>query len=71
MIPTRGNIHRGHLRAINEEFVGSVKNAEMDLHLDSCTDITLISYEYYESLATKPSIKQGMRLQLWQLTDKD
>lgn len=71
MIPTRGNIHRGHLRAINERFVGSVKNAEMDLHLDSCTDITLISYEYYESLATKPSIKQGMRLQLWQLTDKD
>ena len=52
-------------------FVGSLKNAETDLRLDSCADITLISYEFYESLVTKPSIKQGMRLQLWQLTDKD
>ena len=52
-------------------FVGSLKNAETDLRLDSCADITLISYEFYESLAVKPSIKQGMRLQLWQLTDKD
>ena len=52
-------------------FVGSLKNAETDLRLDSCADITLISYEFYESLVIKPSIKQGMRLQLWQLTDKD
>ena len=52
-------------------FVGSLKNAETDLRLDSCADITLISYEFYESLAVKPSIKQGMRLQLWQLMDKD
>ena len=48
-----------------------MKNAETDLRLDSCANITLISYEFYESLAVKPSIKQGMRLQLWQLMDKD
>ena len=52
-------------------FVGSLKNDETDLRLDSCADITLISHEFYESLATKPPIKQGMRMQLWQLTDTD
>ena len=52
-------------------FVGGLKNVEVDLRLDSCADITLISHEFYESLITKPSIKQGMRMQLWQLTDKD
>ena len=52
-------------------FVGSLQNPETDLRLDSCADITLISYEFYELLITKPSIKQGMRLQLWQLMDKD
>ena len=52
-------------------FVGSLKNAETDLRLDSCADVTLISNEFYESLTARPSIKQGMRMQLWQLTDKD
>lgn len=52
-------------------FVGSLKNVETDLRLDSCADVTLISNEFYESLTARPSIKQGMRMQLWQLTDKD
>ena len=52
-------------------FAGSLKKAEMDLRLDSCADITLISHEFYESLVSKPSIKQGMRMNLWQLMDKD
>jgi len=49
----------------------SLKNSEVDLRLDSCADITLISSEFYDSLLDKPKIKQGMRMQLWQLTDKD
>lgn len=52
-------------------FVGGLSNVETDLRLDSCADITLISYEFYEKLVSKPSIKQGMRMRLWQLTDKD
>jgi len=52
-------------------FIGSLKNVKTDFRLDSCMDITLISYEFYKELVTKPSIKQGMRLQLWQLMDKD
>jgi len=52
-------------------FVGGLNNIEMDLQLDSCADITLISHKFYESLTSKPSIKQGMRMCLWQLMDKD
>ena len=52
-------------------FVGGLNNVETDLRLDSCADITLISYDFYEQLTSKPSIKQGMRMRLWQLTDKD
>ena len=52
-------------------FVGGLNNDETDLRLDSCADITLISHEFYESLTSKPLIKQGMRMRLWQLTDKD
>ena len=52
-------------------FVGGLNNVETDLRLDSCADITLISYEFYEQLVSKPKIKQGMRMRLWQLTDKD
>jgi len=52
-------------------YVGGLNNLETDLQLDSCADITLISHEFYEQLMSKPSIKQGMRMHLWQLTDKD
>jgi len=52
-------------------YVGSLENGKTDLRLDSCADITLISSEFYDSLVTKLRVKQGMRMQLWQLTDKD
>ena len=52
-------------------FVGGLNNVETDLRLDSCADITLISHEFYEQLTSRPAIKQGMRMRLWQLTDKD
>jgi hypothetical protein len=51
--------------------VGSARNDYTDLRLDSCADITLISAEYLASLRDKPSTQQGMRMKLWQLTDKD
>ena len=43
-------------------FVGGLNNVEMDLRLDSCADITLISHEFYEQLMSRPAIKQGMML---------
>jgi len=52
-------------------WVGSKSNPKIDLQLDSCTDITLISEEYYNTLKDKPKLKSGIKLRLWQLTDKD
>ena len=52
-------------------WVGNLNNAMTDLRLDSCADITLISSEYYDTLKAAPNIQQGMRMKLWQLTDKD
>jgi hypothetical protein len=51
--------------------VGSARNEYTDLRLDSCADVTLISAEYLVSLRDKPFVQQGMRMKLWQLTDKD
>ena len=52
-------------------WVGSKENDRIDLRLDSCADITLLSEEYYHTLRDKPSLRTGMKLRLWQLTDKD
>ena len=51
--------------------VESLENEEIDLRLDSCADITLLSEDFYNSMKNKPTLRQGLKLQLWQLTDKD
>lgn len=51
--------------------VGSMRNAPIDLRLDSCADITLISQEYFESLKDCPTCQKEIKMNLWQLTDKD
>ncbi|PPQ97535.1 hypothetical protein CVT26_002411 [Gymnopilus dilepis] len=51
--------------------VGSTRNPEIDLRLDSCADVTLISEEFYNSLKDKAPIRKGTKMYLWQLTDKD
>ena len=52
-------------------WVGNLQNGLVDLRLDSCVDVTLISEEFFRSLKHAPKEKQGMRMQLWQLTDKE
>lgn len=52
-------------------WVGNMDNPRIDLRLDSCADVTLISAEFYASLKNVPREQQGMRMKLWQLTDKD
>ena len=52
-------------------WVGSMRNAPIDLRLDSCADVTLISQEYLESLKDKPACQKGLKMNLWQLTDTD
>ena len=52
-------------------WVGNQENGVVDLRLDSCADVTLISEDFFRSLKGAPKVMQGMRMQLWQLTDKD
>ena len=52
-------------------WVGSRENDKIDLRLDSCADITLLSEEYYRTLRDKPPLRAGMKLRLWQLTDNN
>lgn len=52
-------------------WVGSMRNDQTDLRLDLCADVTLISQEYLESLRDRPSCQKGIKMDLWQLTDKD
>ncbi|KAI0788964.1 hypothetical protein BC629DRAFT_1271364, partial [Irpex lacteus] len=50
--------------------INDVANPEVDLRLDSGADITLVSAEYFNSLERPPKLRQGRKMELWQLTDK-
>ncbi|KII89481.1 hypothetical protein PLICRDRAFT_68713, partial [Plicaturopsis crispa FD-325 SS-3] len=50
--------------------LGSLTSEYVDLRLDSGADISLISSDFYESMSSPPRLRQGERMQLWQLTDK-
>jgi hypothetical protein len=52
-------------------WIGSLEDKLVDLRLDSCADITLISEETHTGLINLPPIRQGHRMTLAQLTDKD
>ena len=52
-------------------WVVGLENSKVDLRLDSCADLTLISEEFFNTLKGAPRIQQGMRMKLWQLTDKN
>jgi hypothetical protein len=49
--------------------VGTWLGWVMDLRLDSCADVTLISETLYESLKFKPKLRQGMCMKLYGLTE--
>jgi hypothetical protein len=44
--------------------VAHLSESLMDLLLDSCADVTLISETFYESLKFKPKLCQGMCMKL-------
>ena len=52
-------------------WVAGLDNSKIDLQLDSCADVTLISEEFFNTLKNAPRVQQGMRMKLWQLTDKN
>ncbi|KAJ7806736.1 hypothetical protein B0H13DRAFT_1929447 [Mycena leptocephala] len=49
--------------------IGSLDSDDLDLRLDSCADITLLSEEFYKQMRSPPPIKQGRKMSLAQLTD--
>ncbi|KDQ48979.1 hypothetical protein JAAARDRAFT_144121, partial [Jaapia argillacea MUCL 33604] len=51
--------------------LGHLANREVDLWLDSCADVSLVSQEFYDSMKFKPRLKQGLIMKLYQLTEKD
>ncbi|KAJ7227956.1 hypothetical protein C8J57DRAFT_1252193 [Mycena rebaudengoi] len=51
--------------------VGGIQGEPIDLRIDTCADITLISEEYYRSVPNATPIKMGMPLKLIQLTQEE
>ncbi|KAI0684021.1 hypothetical protein BC835DRAFT_1252496, partial [Cytidiella melzeri] len=51
--------------------IGGLSEEETDLRLDSGADITLLSADCYHNLRKPPPLKNGVKLKLWQLTDRD
>ncbi|KAL1666288.1 hypothetical protein GGF50DRAFT_17419, partial [Schizophyllum commune] len=49
-------------------WLGSLEELEMDLRLDSCASLSLLSAECYDQLKDPPPIQQGAKMKLWQLT---
>ncbi|KAF7968769.1 hypothetical protein HWV62_29370 [Athelia sp. TMB] len=50
---------------------GSLEDEVVDLRLDSCADVSLVSSEFVRKLKHKLPIRQGMKMRLWQLTDRN
>ncbi|THU95314.1 hypothetical protein K435DRAFT_666648, partial [Dendrothele bispora CBS 962.96] len=48
--------------------IGSLRNEELDVRLDSGADITLISEDYWRKLGNLPKPKVGLWMKLYQLT---
>jgi len=60
----------GVLVVATQRWVGLTRNPPIGLRMDSCAYVTLISQENYESLKDQPSTQKGIKMNLWQLTDK-
>jgi hypothetical protein len=52
-------------------WLGSTNKKKLDLRLDSCTDVTLLSDAFWKSMKVRPKLKRGVKMRLYQLTDKD
>ncbi|KIY61425.1 hypothetical protein CYLTODRAFT_478632, partial [Cylindrobasidium torrendii FP15055 ss-10] len=43
----------------------------IDQRLDSCANVSLMSYEFWKSLKVRPNLQKGRKLELYQLTSKE
>lgn len=51
--------------------LGSQDEHIIDLRLDSGADVSLVSKEFLLSLKNKVTVSKGVKMRLWQLTDKN
>jgi hypothetical protein len=51
-------------------WVETVEGEPLNIRLDSCADITLLSEEYYQSMTKPPPLRIGRRMSLAQLMDQ-
>lgn len=51
--------------------LGSLDERTIDLRLDSGADVSLVSKEFLQTLKNKVPISKGMKMRLWQLTDRN
>lgn len=51
-------------------WVGHRRNQLIDLRLDSCADVSLISKDFYDTLQSPPPLRQGLKLKISQLMFK-
>jgi hypothetical protein len=52
-------------------WLGSTSEKRLDLRLDSCADVTLLSDAFWKGMKNRPKLKRGVKMRLYQLTDKD
>ncbi|KAJ6478853.1 hypothetical protein C8R47DRAFT_1219399 [Mycena vitilis] len=52
-------------------WVGSLDTEPIDIRVDSCADVTLVSLAHYNSLPHKPAIQAGIPMKLIQLTQEE
>ncbi|KAJ6463790.1 hypothetical protein C8R47DRAFT_1224947 [Mycena vitilis] len=50
--------------------LGSMDEEEVDLRVDTCADITLVSEEYHQNMKSPPPLRQGHKMSLAQLTNE-
>lgn len=51
--------------------LGSMNERTIDLRLDSGADVSLVSKEFLQTLKNKVPISKGVKMKLWQLTDRN
>jgi hypothetical protein len=52
-------------------WLGSMLSEQVDLQLDLCADVTLLSEQLYLLMKDAPPLKRGLKLKLYQLTNKN
>jgi hypothetical protein len=65
-----GESAQGVLVLSTKGWLGSTDKDQIDLRINSCANVTLISEKFYHSMKRRPPLRKGLRMKLYQVTDK-